>query len=344
MENRLCYCTNVSGLFTFLGFPHNPSDRRLFIDSSKRSLKAVLLHKGNKYPSIPIAHSVHLKEFYDNMELLLEAVKYNLYQWSLCRDLKVIGLLMSMQAGFTKYCCFLCLWKSQAVSKHYKQKDWVSRSTFVPGEHGVQENPLVDMKKVLLPPLQIKLGLLKNFVKAMDKNGAAFQHLCTLFPALSSTNLKEDIFIGPQIWEVLKYKEFEELLTLKELIARETFKSVCHGFLGNIWVLGYQEYIEILLQAYEDMGCWMSLKIHFLHFHLNFFPPNLRAVNDEQGERFHQDINKMESNYKLRQVNWGTSTGCSYVTSRRQSIHEIVQKTHFWLTAVLRFVCIVLSK
>ena len=41
------------------------------------------------------------------MERLLEAIKYNEYQWSLCGDLKVIGLLMGMQAGFTKYCCFL---------------------------------------------------------------------------------------------------------------------------------------------------------------------------------------------------------------------------------------------
>ena len=30
---------------------------RLFIDSSKRSLKAVLLYIGNQKPSIPIAHS-----------------------------------------------------------------------------------------------------------------------------------------------------------------------------------------------------------------------------------------------------------------------------------------------
>ena len=65
MENKLCYCTNIPGLFTSLGLPHNPSDWRLFIDSSKRSFKGVLLHNGNKYPSIPIAHSVHLKESYD---------------------------------------------------------------------------------------------------------------------------------------------------------------------------------------------------------------------------------------------------------------------------------------
>ena len=27
----------------------------------------------------------------------------------------------------------------------------------------------------------------------------------------------------------------------------------------------------------------MSLKMHFLHSHLDFFPPNLGAVSDEQG-------------------------------------------------------------
>ena len=46
------------------------------------------------------------------------------------------------------------------------------------------------------------------------------------------------------------------------------------------------------------MGCRISLKIHFLHSHLNFFPPNLGAVSDEHGERFHQDITKMESHYQ----------------------------------------------
>ena len=76
---------------------------------------------------------------------------------------------MGMQAGFTKYCCFLCLWDSRAVSEHYMQKDLGSRSTFVPGEHSLKENPLVDINKVLLPPLHIKLGLMKNFVMALTK-------------------------------------------------------------------------------------------------------------------------------------------------------------------------------
>ena len=62
-----------------------------------------------------------------------------------------------------------------------------------------QENPLVGINKVLLPPLHIKLGLMKNFVKAMDKNGATFQHLWTLLPAPSSAKIKEGIFVRPQI-------------------------------------------------------------------------------------------------------------------------------------------------
>ena len=38
---------------------------------------------------------------------------------------------------------------------------------------------------------------MKNFVKALHKNGAAFQHLSTVFPGLSAAKLKEGIFIGP---------------------------------------------------------------------------------------------------------------------------------------------------
>ncbi|UYV67048.1 unc-93, partial [Cordylochernes scorpioides] len=46
------------------------------------------------------------------------------------------------------------------------------------------------------------------------------------------------------------------------------------------------------------LGCNMSLKIHFLHSHLDFFPYNLGAVSDEHGERFHQAISSMEKRYQ----------------------------------------------
>lgn len=46
------------------------------------------------------------------------------------------------------------------------------------------------------------------------------------------------------------------------------------------------------------LGVNMSLKIHFLHSHLDFFPPNLGDVSDEHGERFHQELKTMEQRYQ----------------------------------------------
>ena len=271
------------------------------------------------------------------MELLLEAIKNSKYQWILCGDLKAIGHLMGMQAGFTKYCCFLCLWDSRAVPQQYKQKDFGSRSTFDPGEHRLKENPLVNMNKVLLPSLHIDLGLMKNSVKALHKNGAAFQHLCIVFPGISAAKLKEGIFVGPQIRDVLKDTDFEELLNLKKLRAWEAFKSVCSGFLGNTRVPDYQACIEKLLKSHEDMGCRMSLKIHFLPSHLNLFSQNLGAVSDEHGERFNQDITKMESNY---QDKWNPRMMGDFCWMLLRDIPEAKctwysKKTHFWQSVVL---------
>ena len=185
-----------------------------------------------------------------------------------------------------------------SISGIVEQKGCGSRKTFVPGEHSLKYNPLVDMNEVLLPRLYIKLGLMNNFVKALHKNGAAFQHLSTVFPGLNAAKLKDGVFVGPQIREVLKDSDFEGLIKLKELREWEAFKSVCSSFLGNTRVPDYQSCIEKLLKSYEDMGSRMSLKIPFLHSHLNFFPPNLGAVSDEHGERFHHVITKMESNYQ----------------------------------------------
>ena len=178
---------------------------------------------------------------------------------------------------------------------------------------------------------------MKNFVKALHKNGAAFQHLSIVFPCLSAAKLKEGIFVGPQIREVLKDTDFEELLNLKELRAWEAFKSVCSGFLGNTRVPDYQACIEKLLKSYEDMGCRMSLKIHFLHSYLNFFPPNLGAVSDEHGERFHEDITKMESNYQ------GKGNPSMMGDFSRMLLRDILEakytrsskKTHFSLSVAL---------
>ena len=78
-EEGLCFCHDVSGLFDAIGIPCEPREWRLFVDSSSKSLRAVLLHNGNKFPSLPLAHSVQLKEGYSSVKTVLKAVKYEEY-------------------------------------------------------------------------------------------------------------------------------------------------------------------------------------------------------------------------------------------------------------------------
>ena len=99
LQDALCYCSNIESLMNELGVQHCPEEWRLFIDSSKSSLKAVLLHNGNDYPSGQVGHSVYMRESFENMVFLLDHIKYLQYNWNICCDLRVIGLLMGMQFG-----------------------------------------------------------------------------------------------------------------------------------------------------------------------------------------------------------------------------------------------------
>ena len=58
---------------------------------------------------------------------------------------------------------------------------------------------LVPSNKVLLPPLHIKLELMKQFVKSLDNESSALQYLQAKFPKLTSEKVRAGIFGGPQI-------------------------------------------------------------------------------------------------------------------------------------------------
>ena len=129
----LVYCNSIADLMKSMGHDYINTEWRFFIDSSSRSLKAVLLHNGNKYYSIPIGHSVQIKDTHDSMDQLLSALNYHDHGWLICGDLKVVGLVLGLQGSYTKYPCFLCFWDSRADDQHYIRQEWSLRQGLEPG-------------------------------------------------------------------------------------------------------------------------------------------------------------------------------------------------------------------
>jgi hypothetical protein len=154
MEDSLCCCNDVDGLLDALGKKHKPEEWRLFIGSSKLSLKAVLLHNGNIHPSIPIGHAVHIKETYENMEFLLKKYSTTNTSGTSAAISEVIGILFGLQSGYTKYCCFSCEWDSRARTIHCETKICPPGVNIVPGNKHVIYKPLVDRRNIILPQLQ----------------------------------------------------------------------------------------------------------------------------------------------------------------------------------------------
>ena len=330
-NSSLCYCTDIKGLFEEIGVAYVLTDWRLFIDSSSKSLKAVLLHNGNMYPSIPVGHSGHMKEDYANVKYLLEKIKYGEHVWDLCGDFKMFCFLLGLQGGYTKHSCFLCLWDSRAHSLHYIQREWPIREFLLVGQHNVTHDALVPRSKILMPPLHIKLGLIKQFTKALDfDHSEAFHHMRIMFPKLSDAKLKGGIFTGPDIRKMLSSSELEAKMSLVEKRAWQAFRCVVEGFLGKNKMPNYKYLVEDLLAKFCALGCRMSIKMHYLHSHLDRFSDNMSDISDEHGERFHQQISKMEKRYV---GNWSAnmmgdyvwtlvrSGNASYKRKARSSVH-----------------------
>ena len=109
---------------------------------------------------------------------------------------------------------------------HYSRRDSPQKTEFSLGKNNVKWEPLMDPRKVLMPPLHIKLVLIKQFVTALDKESAAFSYLRDFFPRLSEAKVKAGVFVGPEIKKIMECNEFHNKLTIKEKAAWNSFVAV----------------------------------------------------------------------------------------------------------------------
>ena len=86
--------------------------------------------------------------------------------------------------------------------------------------------------------------------------------------------LKAGIFKGPQLRQLIRDPELENSMNEVELEAWKTSVLVVKNFFGNNKASNYAELVTKLLTAFKNLGCNMSIKMHYLFSHMDRFPEN----------------------------------------------------------------------
>ena len=137
------------------------------------------------------------------------------------------------------------------------------RSELIPGSLNILAPPLMERSKTVFPALPIKLGIMKQFVKAREKYSDCFKYICLKFPGLTIEKLKAGICDGPQIRKLMNDSNFCNFMTPAELNAWMAFRNVVQFFLGKTKAPNYKELVETLLASLHHLGASMSIKLHF---------------------------------------------------------------------------------
>jgi hypothetical protein len=66
-------------------------------------------------------------------------------------------------------------------------REWPNHKQFLPEQENTANDPLLDPQKIFLPPLHIKLGLMKNSAKAMENTFNTWYK----FPLISNARNKK---------------------------------------------------------------------------------------------------------------------------------------------------------
>lgn len=125
--------------------------------------------------------------------------------------------------------------------------------------------------------------------------------------------LSSGAFNGPQIEKLTQNNAFTNLLSAVEKRAWTAITDVMANFLGTKRANNYKHIVAEMLSAFREMKVNMSLKLHFLHNHIDFFPSNFDDVSNECAEQFLQDIVNIEKHFKDDDVRYMLGEYCSSI-------------------------------
>jgi hypothetical protein len=101
------------------------------------------------------------------------------------------------------------------------------------GTKNVQHLLLAESNYNLLPPLNIKQGLIENFVRATDQIAPAFRYLAEKFPAICATKIKEGVFINSVTCMLYRGEQYDGIIIGNEKTVMSDSGLVAANFLGN---------------------------------------------------------------------------------------------------------------
>jgi hypothetical protein len=210
-----------------------------------------------------------MKETCEKLNQLLNKFEYSKYGWHICGDLKVVSLLMGLQLGYMKYCCFFIRMgqpsKDFALPEERLASEKISEGRreecATPSTCRMVQNPATAPKHQTRSDEKLR--------KSMDRAGSAFKYLAEKFPQLSEAKIKEGVFVGPQIRKLFRDGMFNNLHHGDEKKAWDAFRLVSTNFLGNIRAENYKELVEDIVPQ-----TWLQYVLKDTHasFPLGFVP------------------------------------------------------------------------
>jgi len=91
--------------------------------------------------------------------------------------------------------------------------------------------------------------------------------------------LKEEVFVGPGIQKLLSNSLFSKSMNGTERKSGNYLEMWGHHFLGNKKDENYK-ILKRILTAFQVQDWKMSLKVHFLHSHVDYFSEHLGGYSD----------------------------------------------------------------
>ena len=144
---------DIPGLFYALKLDYRTICTMVFLDYTwlktfhwclERQYKSCVAAQGNILPSIPVAYSTTLKN-YESLSKIMS--RHSVCVSSSVQILKWLHFLLVFRQDISNTVAFLCLWDLRATARYYVRKKWPHREAMEPGQHNVQNRPLVPKRK-----------------------------------------------------------------------------------------------------------------------------------------------------------------------------------------------------